>query len=118
VSRPLAIVREQWSGDTPVARVEGEIDSSNVAEIGSRLRALLANRSLGLIVDLTPTMYLDSAGINLLFVLGEELRVRQQRLYLVVGPLTPISRMIALTGLDQTHPTFATVDQALAQRPG
>jgi anti-sigma B factor antagonist len=114
VSRPLAQVREEWSGDTPVATVEGEIDSSNVAEIGSRLRGLLANRSLGLIVDLTPTTYLDSAGINMLFVLGAELRARQQRLRLVVGPHTPIARMIGLTGLDRTHPTFATIAEALA----
>jgi anti-anti-sigma factor len=116
MSRPLAEVREEWPGDTPVARVEGEIDSSNVAEIAGRLRGLLANRSFGLIVDLTPTTYLDSAGINMLFVLGDELRARQQRLRLVVGPATPIARMVALTGLDRTYPTFATVDEALAAR--
>jgi anti-sigma B factor antagonist len=110
----LAEVHEEWPGDTPVARVSGEIDASNVADIGSRLRGLLANRSHGLVVDLTETTYLDSAGINLLFVLGDELRTRQQRLRLVVGPQTPIARMIGLTGLDRTHPTFATVDAALA----
>ena len=110
---PLAEVREEWPGDTPVARVEGEIDASNVGDIAARLRGLLANRSLGLVVDLTATSYLDSAGINMLFVLGDELSARQQRLRLVVGPRTPIARMIGLTGLDRAHPTFATVDEAL-----
>jgi anti-sigma B factor antagonist len=112
--KPLAEVRGQWDGDTPVAHVEGEIDASNVADVAARLRALLANRSHALIVDLTPTAYLDSAGINMLFVLGDELRTRQQRLLLVVGPRTPIARMVGLTGLDRTHPTFATVEDALA----
>jgi anti-anti-sigma factor len=111
---PLADVHEEWPGDTPVARVSGEIDASNVADVAGRLRGLLANRSHGLIVDLTATSYLDSAGINMLFVLGDELRTRQQRLRLVVGPQTPIARMVGLTGLDRTHPTFATVDEALA----
>jgi anti-anti-sigma factor len=111
---PLAEVHEEWPGDTPVARVSGEIDTSNVAEIGARLRGLLANRSHGLVVDLTATTYLDSAGINMLFVLGDELRMRQQRLRLVVGPHTPIARMIGLTGLDRTHATFTTLDAALA----
>jgi anti-anti-sigma factor len=110
----LADVREEWAGETPVAHVEGEIDASNVAEIGARLRGMVANRAFGLVVDLTATTYVDSAGINLLFVLGGELDARQQRLRLVVGPRTPIARMIGLTGLDRMHPTHATVEAALA----
>jgi anti-anti-sigma factor len=117
VSR-LADVHEEWDGDTPVARVAGEIDASNAAEIGARLRGLVANRDFGLVVDLTPTTYIDSAGINLLFVLGGELDARQQRLRLVVGPRTPIARMIELTGLDRMHPTYATVEEALADEGG
>ena len=112
--KPLAQVHEEWSSDTPIGRVEGEIDASNVADVAGRLRGLLANTSHGLIVDLTPTAYLDSAGINMLFVLGDELRTRQQRLRLVVGPTTPIARMIALTGLDRTHATFGTLAEAVA----
>jgi anti-anti-sigma factor len=113
---PLAEVGEEWAGDTPVARVEGEIDASNVGDVAARLRSLLANRSFGLVVDMTATAYLDSAGINMLFVLGDELRARQQSLRLVVGPNTPIARMIGLTGLDRAHRTFATLDEALEQR--
>src|SRR3712207_7853294 len=47
------------------------------------------------------TLFRSSAGINFLFVLGEEMRGRQQRLALVVGDGSPIARMISLTGLDQ-----------------
>jgi anti-sigma B factor antagonist len=112
--KPLAQVHEEWSADTPIGRVEGEIDASNVVEVAARLRGLVANTSHGLIVDLTPTSYLDSAGINMLFVLGDELRTRQQRMRLVVGPATPIARMIGLTGLDRTHATFATLEEAVA----
>jgi anti-anti-sigma factor len=109
----LAEIREDWRDDTPVGHVEGEIDASNATAVGIRLRALLANHSLGLVVDLTPTTYIDSAGINMLFVLGDELRARQQTLRLVVGPATPIARMLAVTGLDRTYPAHATIEDAL-----
>jgi anti-sigma B factor antagonist len=109
----LATVTEERHGDLPVAVIDGEIDASNAAEIASRLRALVTNRSLALIVDLTRTTYLDSAGINLLFELGAELRDRQQELYLVVGAGQPIARAISLTGLDATLPTYATREAAV-----
>jgi anti-sigma B factor antagonist len=110
----LAEVHEEWRDDTPIGRVDGEIDASNATMVGIRLRALVANHAFGLVVDLTATTYIDSAGINMLFVLGDELRARQQQLRLVVGPTTPIARMLAVTGLDRTYPAHATIDDALA----
>jgi anti-anti-sigma factor len=110
----LATIEEDWHDGTAVARISGEIDASNVAVVGSRVRALLGNAALGLIIDLTPTEYLDSSGINLLFVLGDELRTRQQELRVVVGPTTPIARLLGITGLDRSHPIFPTLDEALA----
>ncbi len=111
----LAQVHEEWRGETPVARVEGEIDASNAREIAARLRGLLVNRSFGLVVDLSATTYIDSAGINMLFVLGDELRSRQQGLRLVVDPATPIARMLSITGLDRTYPAHGSVDAAVSE---
>ena len=108
-----ATIIDDWHGDLPVARVEGEVDASNSAELGIRLRDLVSNRSVGLIVDLTATTYLDSAGINLLFAIGDELVARQQRLRLVVEPTSPIARMLAITSLDQVHPVHDSVPAAL-----
>jgi anti-anti-sigma factor len=112
--RALARVLVDRGGAAPVAALDGEIDASNVAEVGAELRAVVDNRANGLVVDLTPTGYLDSAGINLLFALGDELRTRQQTLRLVVAPGSAIARMLAITSLDRTHPTYATVAEALA----
>jgi anti-anti-sigma factor len=110
----LATVTEQAHGDVVVAGIEGEVDASNTEEIGERLRAALSNRSTALVVDLTGTSYLDSAGINLLFELAAALRDRQQRLLLVVPPDAPISRAISITGLDATVPTHLDRQAALA----
>jgi anti-anti-sigma factor len=111
----LATVTEERHGDLPVAAIDGEIDASNAGDIARRLRELLTNRSLALVVDLTGTTYLNSAGINLLFELGTELRDRQQQLYLVVEPEQPIARAISLTGLDAAVPTYATREAAVRQ---
>ena len=111
----LARLEDEWHDEIPVARVRGEVDASNVKEIGDWLRDLLSNRSVAMVVDLTQTTYLDSAGINLLFALGEEMRGRQQRLGLVVTDASPIWRMITLTGLSQSVPVSDTLAGALAE---
>jgi len=111
----LARLEDEWHDEVPVARVQGEVDASNVKEIGDRLRSLLSNRSVAMIVDLSATTYLDSAGINLLFMLAEEMRSRQQRLALVVADPSPIARMVSLTGLDRAMPVHPTLPDALGE---
>jgi anti-anti-sigma factor len=110
----LARIEEERHGETPVAAVVGEIDSSNVREIVARVHDLLTNRTETLVVDLARTSYIDSAGINMLFSLGDELAQHQQRLHLVVDPASPIARMLTITGLDATVATHATRDAAVA----
>ena len=109
----LARITDERRGGLAIARVEGEIDASNVEWVESRLRALLTNRSDGLVVDLSATTYLDSAGIALWFALAEDLRQHQQQLRLVVIERSSIARMMTLTGLDEAVPTHPTLEQAL-----
>ena len=111
----VARIRDEMHGDVPVVSVEGEIDVSNIGHLGERLRRALSNRGTALIVDLTETTYLDSAGLNLLFQLARELAERQQQLHLVVVPTSPIARVIGIVGLDSAVPTHATADDALAR---
>lgn len=110
----LLEIHEEWHDEVPVLRLEGEIDVSNVDEIRDRMRELVTNRSFALIVDLTPTSYLDSAGINLLFATGEQMRGRQQQLHVVLSESSPLMRMVSLTGLDKSLPTHGTLERALA----
>jgi anti-anti-sigma factor len=111
----LARVVGEQHDDVAIAAIEGEVDASNVREVGERLRGLLTNRNTVLVVDLSETSYLDSAGINMLFELSGELADRQQRLRLVVPRATPILRMLAIAGLIGAIPTDETRTAALAQ---
>jgi anti-sigma B factor antagonist len=114
----LARITDEWHDGVGVTRLDGEIDASNVHDVGDRLRSMVTNQSFSLVVDLSGIAYVDSAGINLLFALAEELRGRQQRLAVVVADGSPIARMIALTGLDRVVSMHATLPAALASARG
>lgn len=100
-----------------LAAIEGEIDASNAAEIGERLRRLMTNHNVALVIDLAAVTYLDSAGVNLLFELAAELDHRQQRLFLAVPEVAPIARVVSIAQLDHAatiHPTPQAALDALA----
>ena len=107
---PLAQVSVE-DGEVAVAHVSGEVDVSNAAEIGRRLRGAVTNQSHALVVDLLATSYLDSAAINVLFELAAELEQHRQRLHVVVG--RPVSRVLEITGVPDVAPTHASVADAL-----
>jgi anti-sigma B factor antagonist len=110
----LANITGELRGSMAVARVDGEIDASNVVWVEERIRAPLTNQCDGLAVDLTGTTYLDSAGIAMLFRLAAELRQHQQQLRLVLAQGSPIARMASLSGLERSVPTHTSLDAALA----
>lgn len=110
----LLEITEAWHDDVPVLTLDGEIDVSNVEEIRARMHELVTNRSFALVVDLSPTTYLDSAGINLLFAASDQLRGRQQQLHVVLSDTSPVVRMVSLTGLDKAVPTHRSLADALA----
>jgi anti-anti-sigma factor len=106
----------EFSGDDViVARLSGEIDLSNAADVGESLAGAVPNTALGMVIDLTATAYLDSSGVHLLFDLGERLQRRQQRLRVVVPEGGPIRRVLRIVELDTQVPVMATVDEAVAQ---
>jgi anti-anti-sigma factor len=110
---PLARVVDEQQGAIAIAVVDGEVDASNAREIGDRLRATATNDTQALVVDLSRTAYLDSAGINVLFALDLELRQRRQELHVVVPPTSPLARTLRITGLDVAVPTHGTRELAM-----
>jgi anti-anti-sigma factor len=101
-------------GDVVVARLGGEVDLSNAAEVREELTAAVPNSALGLVLDLTATEYLDSSGVHLMFELSERLRLRQQQLRVVVPSDAPIRRVLRIVELDDSVPVTADVDEAVA----
>lgn len=97
----LAQVAADTIDGTPVVRVSGEIDLSNAAEVRDAIGAAVPDAATVVVVDLSGTTYLDSAGIAMIFRLAERLRYSRQELRLVVPPDAPIRVVIRLTRMDQ-----------------
>jgi anti-sigma B factor antagonist len=110
---PLARLETRSEGGAIVANVAGELDISNASDLGSALESAVPQRALGLVLDLSDTTYIDSAGIHLLFRLGGRLTRRRQQLRVVVPDRAPIRKIVNLAGLGWTVPHDRTVQEAL-----
>jgi anti-anti-sigma factor len=96
-----------------VASVDGEIDSSNAAELRLALSERLPNASSALVLDLSGITYLDSAGVHLLFDLGRRLAARRQAIRLVVPDGAPMRRVLELCAIDAVAPMDRELDDSL-----
>jgi anti-anti-sigma factor len=92
------------SGDVVVARLDGEIDSSNASELRLALAARLPSAASMLVLDLSGVTYLDSSGIALLFELGRGLAARRQTIRLIVPETAPVRRVLKLWAVDSIAP--------------
>jgi anti-anti-sigma factor len=83
-----------------LARVEGEVDISNVDVLRERLAGGVEEERTGMVLDLSDTEYLDSSGLRLLVDLRDRLRERGQALAVVAPSGGPVRRLIELIELD------------------
>jgi anti-anti-sigma factor len=100
-------------GSVLVARLSGEVDSSNASELRLVISERLPATASGLVLDLSAVSYLDSSGVHLLFDLSRRLRARRQSIRLVVPERSPVRRVLALCHVDgvapmETDPAAAT----------
>jgi anti-sigma B factor antagonist len=95
-----------------VVAVEGDVDISRAPALRDELRRSVSNQDVGLVVDLGPTNYLDSAGVNTLFEVAEELRDRQLGFAVVVPEGSLVERVITLVDLAAAAVIHRTVDDA------
>ena len=96
-----------------VVRVDGDIDMSAAHDMYRGLAARLTNEGAGLVLDLTATSYLDSAGIELVFDLARRLRTRRQSLGLVVPREAPMRRVLAMYDVEAVAPIDTSVEAAV-----
>ena len=111
----LARVEGERQGTVCLVRVHGEIDLSNAHEVSSEIGDAMGQEARRLVVDLSGTTYLDSAGVALLLRLAERLRSRRRQLHLVVPRGSPVRRVLLFTGLPRVIPMEARLEEALAQ---
>ncbi len=84
-----------------IVNVTGEVDMSNANELRGAIIEATPNDALGLVLDFTSLDYIDSAGIHLLYRLGENLRSRGQTIRVVIPPVSPASDALRLAGVQR-----------------
>ena len=98
----------------PICEVAGEIDASNVESVLEQLLRSAPEDSPGLVLDLTRTVYLDSAGVRILFELARRLRTRRQELRIAVPTNGIVRRVLVLTALADVVPLHEDAADAAA----
>jgi anti-anti-sigma factor len=106
----LARVEVEPGEEACVVRVRGEVDISNASHLLATIEDALTNETPALTLDLTGTTYLDSAGVQLLFVLAERLKDRRHQLRLIVPEQSPVRAVLELTGLPKLVPMHTELD--------
>jgi len=110
---PIVEIEIEQRNGLVVARIDGEVDISNIAEVKRRLTTCVPNSALGLVVDLSGTSYLDSSGLHLLFEISRALDTRRQRICVVAPEGTASGHVLLLTGFDKVVPMSSTVAKAM-----
>ena len=111
-SAQIAVERK---GSAIVARLAGEVDMTNSGYVGEELTRSVPNDAAQLVVDLSGTRYIDSAGIELLFDLSRRLARRRQALLLVLPDGSPLRRVLSLTEIETAAPVHESLDSALSE---
>jgi anti-anti-sigma factor len=115
VTGQLATLSVAERDGVPVASVTGEIDLTNVAELGERIARAVPNSALGLVVDLERKSFLDSAGLRLLFQLARRLEPRGQQLRIAVPDDAVIHKALEVVEVSRVATVHVGVDEAVAQ---
>ena len=112
MSTTADIAVEEVDGWT-VARIAGELDMTNCSYVREELTGAVPGEVDGMVVDLSNTLYLDSAAIELLFEMARRLSRRRQRLQIVLPEDSPLQRVLELTDVRAVAPIEPTLGAAI-----
>ena len=109
----LAEIGLEERGGVHVAHIDGEVDLSNVADVGDALITAVQPEAVGLVVDMTGVRHIDSAGVRMLFDLRRRLAQRRQDVAIAVPKNARIRDVLDLAAVGTSVPLFADVPAAV-----
>ncbi|HEX3451905.1 MAG TPA: STAS domain-containing protein [Solirubrobacteraceae bacterium] len=110
----MSALRIERVDGVSVARPREDIDAASARRVRDALAECLDEGSDSLVLDLSETRYVDSAGIDMLFRLFGVLRERRARLQLVIPRDSNLARLAAIVALPSVVPVHESVELALA----
>ena len=94
----------------------GEVDLTNAEGLRDALLSALNSGALGLVVDMTATTFIDSAGVTALVRASRRASATEATVRLAVTA-APVLRVLNLVGIDQLIEVHPSVSEALASLP-
>lgn len=107
----LMRVRSRTSGTRTILAVSGEVDLASASVLRSAISAVFGAGAAELLIDLSETQFMDSAGLHLLVDTQHEASRLRRRLA-IVCPRGPVRRVVDITGLAGTLPLHEDVASA------
>jgi anti-sigma B factor antagonist len=101
-----------------VVELGGDIDLARAPALREELRRGVDNHDLALVVNLSAVGYLDSAGVNALFEVADDLSRRRIALAVVVPENGVLDRVVELVDLRSVARVERTVEDAVAAFDG
>jgi anti-anti-sigma factor len=103
------------SGEVAVVQCDGDVDIVKAPTLRTELMAAVDNRNAGLVVDLSEVNYIDSAGVNVLFEVADQLRQHQLGMSVVIPTGSLVERVVTLVDLGSVAPLVRDLEAALAR---
>lgn len=107
-----ALLEVETHDDIVLVRTAGDLDLATADLLRDGCLGAMSNDCIGLILDLSGSDYLDSAGIRALFTVAERLGPHRQRLALVVPPEAHMRRVLAIVDIESSASLHDTTDAA------
>jgi anti-anti-sigma factor len=95
-----------------IARPGQDVDAAVVAPMRDELAASIGADDGGVVLDLSRTRFIDSAGLDMIFRLAERLAVGRSVLVLVIPERSQLRRLAGIVGLPQAMAVTDTLEQA------
>ena len=106
-----------WSlGGMPIVAAPAEIDVASAGDLRDSLTEAARGDHPAVIADLSETVFCDSTALSVLVHAWQRAVAGGRELRLVIKQ-APLLRILAVTGMDQLLPIFASLPEALAVRP-
>jgi anti-sigma B factor antagonist len=99
-----------------VILVEGELDMNTAPQLERELEKPLAAPELPLLIDLSRCEFIDSTGIALIVRAWQ--RLGGDGHFALCGVGAQVARVLDITGLDETIPSYPSRQDALARLGG
>jgi anti-sigma B factor antagonist len=87
----------------------GELDLYTAPNLRDQVLAKVADGAGRIAIDLNGVGFIDSTGLGVLIACLKRVREQDGRLVLIAPEVSPLRRLLALTGLEQVLPTYTSL---------